>query len=142
MKTKILPKCLFILSFAILSIILLPLSAFAERGFSSAVNYTVGNIPVSVTSGDFNKDGDLDLAVANVNSSNVSILLGVGDGSFNSAVNYTVGVGNNPQSVTSGDFDKNGNLDLAVTNANSSNVSILLNIELLFIINYRGIFLC
>lgn len=43
--------------------------------FNRAINYMVGTHPVGITSGDFNGDGNLDLAVAN--NSFVSILLGV-----------------------------------------------------------------
>ena len=38
--------------------------------------------------GDFNGDGELDLAVANGGYDTVSILLGNGDGTFQPAVNY------------------------------------------------------
>lgn len=49
-------------------------AAFAVT-FDSAVNYAVGSNPISVTTGDFNGDGRTDLAVANIGSHNVSILL-------------------------------------------------------------------
>nr|WP_199247785.1 VCBS repeat-containing protein [[Phormidium] sp. ETS-05] len=51
--------------------------------FAPHTTFAVGGGPVSVTSGDFNGDGHLDLAVANVDSDNVSLLLGNGSGSFN-----------------------------------------------------------
>jgi len=41
---------------------------------------TVGQSPYAVTTGDFNADGRLDLAVANYTSKSISILLGNGDG--------------------------------------------------------------
>src|SRR5262245_5010275 len=50
--------------------------------FAPAVNYTVGNGPISVAEGDFNRDGKPDLAVANLDSNSVSVLRGNGDGSF------------------------------------------------------------
>jgi hypothetical protein len=91
--------------------------------FSPAVNYAVGTWPYSVAVGDFNADGNPDLAVANVNSNNVSILTGAGDGTFNAAVNYPAGT--KPWSVAVGDFNRDGNPDLAVANNGSNNVSIL-----------------
>ena len=54
-------------------------------------NYGAGHEPVSVAVGDFNGDGKLDLAVANYESNNVSMLLGNGDGTFQAAVNYGAG---------------------------------------------------
>jgi FG-GAP repeat protein len=50
--------------------------------FQAAGNYAVGAGPRSVAMGDFNGDGKLDLAVANQNSNDVSVLLGNGDGTF------------------------------------------------------------
>ncbi|HYS56139.1 MAG TPA: VCBS repeat-containing protein [Thermoanaerobaculia bacterium] len=46
--------------------------------FAAAVNYAAGTAPRGVAVGDFNRDGKLDLAVANSNSFSVSILLGNG----------------------------------------------------------------
>ena len=75
--------------------------------------------------GEFNGDGRLDLAAANYDSNDVSILLGNGDGSFRAAVNY--GASFHPLSIAAGEFNGDGRLDLALVNLNSDNVSILLN---------------
>ena len=74
--------------------------------------------------GDFNSDGNPDLAVANYNSNNVSVLLGNGSGGFGAATNFPVGL--TPVSVAVGDFNRDGNPDLAVANYSSNNVSVLL----------------
>ena len=56
---------------------------FAQTGsFGDPTNFAVGARPFSVVVGDFNGDGNQDLAVANLLSDNVSILLGTGTGSF------------------------------------------------------------
>src|SRR5262249_56724322 len=64
-----------------------------------------------------------DLVVANFGSSNVSVLLGNGDGTFQTAVN--VPIRGHPYSVAVGDFDRDGRLDLAVANRDGNAVSIL-----------------
>jgi hypothetical protein len=80
--------------------------------FQSGVGYLVGDNPTSVAVGDFNRDGKLDLVVANSFSNNISILLGVGDGTFKHAGRY--GAGEQPHSVAVGDFNGDGKLDLAI----------------------------
>jgi len=70
--------------------------------------------------GDFNGDGKPDLAVANVYSDNVNVLLGNGDGTFQAPVNYAAGSG--PASVAVGDLNGDGKPDLAVSNSSGINV--------------------
>jgi len=94
--------------------------------FQPPVNYPTGSAPSGITAADFNGDGRLDLAVANYGATSgdsVSVLLGNGDGTFQTAQNYAVGYG--PTAIISGDFNGDGNLDLAVVNSVSSTVSIL-----------------
>ena len=97
--------------------------------FQTAVNYTVGASPISVAAGDFNGDGKLDLVVADYGvagdtTDNISVLLGNGDGTFQTAVSYTVGA--NPYSVAAADLNRDGKLDLAVANCGNGSVSVLL----------------
>src|SRR5208337_851362 len=85
--------------------------------------FATGLTPVSVAVGDFNNDGKLDLAVVNACGSDltcsskgtVSILLGDGNGNFSLA--STPGTDYTPTFVAVGDFDGDGNLDLAVANS-------------------------
>jgi hypothetical protein len=96
----------------------------ASVSLSNPSEFGAGSAPLSVATGDFNGDGKLDLVTANSGSNNVSVLLGNGDGTFQSAVDYAVG--SNPRSVAVGDFNGDGKLDLVVTNESTNNVSILL----------------
>ena len=100
-------------------------------GFAPKVDFTTGSTPQSVSIGDFNGDGKLDLAVANYNDNTASILLnttanGATTPTFATKVDFTTG--STPRSVSIGDFNGDGKLDLAVANyTNSNNASILLN---------------
>jgi hypothetical protein len=84
----------------------------------------------AVVAGDFNDDGKIDIGVVggclddSCAQGGVSILLGNGDGSFQSPVSYGTG-GQYSLSLITGDFNGDGQLDVAVVNQSSS-VSILL----------------
>jgi uncharacterized repeat protein (TIGR01451 family) len=91
---------------------------------SPAVNYTVGSSPSSVAAGDFNSDGQPDLAIVNNGANNVSIELGNGNGTFQPP--STVNPGSAPLSAVVGDFNGDGKADIAVANDGSNDLSILL----------------
>jgi hypothetical protein len=74
--------------------------------------------------GDFNGDGDPDLAVTSAPSDSVSVLLGGAGGGFGPQT--TLAVGDNPSPVAVGDFNGDGDPDLAVGNLTSRSVSVLL----------------
>ena len=93
--------------------------------FGDAHDYATGSGSFSVTTGDFNGDGKPDLAVANYASNTLSVLIGDGTGSFAAKVDYVAGAA--PYSVTTGDFNGDGKLDLVVANYGSDTVSVLLN---------------
>ena len=98
---------------------------------ASNVDFTSGTQPVSVSVGDFNGDGKLDLAVVNAGDNNVSVLLnttapGAATPSFGSPQIF--GVGTNPAFLADADLNGDGKLDLAVVNNDSAGtVSVLLN---------------
>ena len=76
-----------------------------------AVNYAVGDVPVDLVVGDFSGDGTADLG--SINATQLSLLLGNGNGSFHTA--QTTDVGSGLRSVAAGHFDGDGRLDLAMT---------------------------
>jgi hypothetical protein len=89
--------------------------------FQAPRSFPAGSEPTSVAVGDFNGDGTLDLAVTNFiqTSDTVSVLLGNGDGTFQVAQSYAVGI--QPESVAVGDFNGDGIPDLAVANRGTPN---------------------
>jgi hypothetical protein len=88
--------------------------------------------PAQVIAADFNGDGIPDLAVANYTAidqtppldnqkSNVSVLLGKGDGTFTPAAGSPITVGLYATNVLAADFNQDGNTDLAVLNQGDVN---------------------
>ncbi|MEX2309834.1 MAG: FG-GAP-like repeat-containing protein [Pirellulales bacterium] len=100
--------------------------AIGTGSFDSRVSYSVGSNPASVSSGDFNGDGVLDLVTADSGPDTVSILLGLGNGNFAPRVSYTAGL--DPYFVSAGDFNGDGVLDLVTADSGSSTASVLLGL--------------
>jgi uncharacterized protein (TIGR03437 family) len=69
---------------------------------------------VASATGDFNRDGKLDLAIVQAGTESVGILLGKGDGTFKTGVSYSV-PSCVPSFLVTGDFKKDGKLDLLGT---------------------------
>ena len=69
---------------------------------------------------DLNGDGRIDLAVANLDSNDVSILLGIGDGTFQPPIRVAVGAA--PSDLIAGDLNRDGFLELAVACSMSNEV--------------------
>ncbi len=96
----------------------------ADGSFGEPTSFIAGNRPESVAVGDFDADTNADLAVANFESDDVSVLLGDGAGSFGPPTDFAAG--DEPVSVAVTDFNGDGDPDLAVANFNSGNVSVRL----------------
>ena len=84
-----------------------------DGSFQPARNSATGILPLSLAVGDFDGDGNRDLATAN--AYDVSVLLGNGDGTFQAPRSIGLGDGEYPQAVAVGDFNGDGLLDLGVT---------------------------
>ena len=110
-------------------------SVASQSGFGG--NYTAA-APVSmaampsgatgaVAQGDFNGDGNPDFVVANPLVNSISLYLGTNAGSFQLASSHSVGTtpGANPIALTTGDFNKDGNTDVAVANSGESSITVL-----------------
>jgi hypothetical protein len=101
--------------------------ASANTGlFGSPAFYGTDPYPYAMTVGDVNGDGIPDIVTGNLNGT-VSVLLGKGDGTFKTAVNYNTGISGN-FAVVLADLRHNGKSDILVTDLSfSGRVAVLLN---------------
>jgi hypothetical protein len=101
--------------------------AVAKVSFQPERSYSVGTNPGAVAVGDFNHDGKRDLAVVNYgdpttgDDGSVSLLFGKGDGTVQAAKN--VAIGKNCTTLVAGDFNGDGNDDLALLRPGDATVS-------------------
>ncbi len=94
--------------------------------FTEGGTFSTGGIspfsPYSVAVGDFNSDGKIDLVTADEMLNKASVLIGNGDGTFRTHVEYATGT--DSRKVVTGDFNGDGHLDFAISS--SAGVSVLL----------------
>jgi hypothetical protein len=96
-----------------------------DGSFQKPISFASGLNPVSIAIGDFNGDGNLDIAAVtgSFNNSSVAVLLGNGNGTFQSPTSYPTDEG--PRAVIAADFNNDGKTDLAALTVGPG-VSILL----------------
>ena len=91
--------------------------------FAPAVSYAASADPREIIAADFNNDGRIDLVVANPTADSVNVLLGNGDGTFQSPLPSAAGA--NPRSIAVGDFNADGKLDLAAATGGNWGVNVM-----------------
>ncbi len=83
----------------------------------------------SVATGDFDRDGNLDLVLASSSSCGATVLLGKGNGSFQPPQSYAFGPSpDTSNNIAVGDFNGDGNLDIAAADWNgvAGSITVLL----------------
>ncbi|CAF1569180.1 unnamed protein product, partial [Rotaria sordida] len=80
----------------------------------------------SVAVSDFNNDSLLDIVVANYGSNNLGVILGYGNGTFGNEMIFSTGLKSHPYSITINDFNKDGQVDIAVVNRGTKSLSTFL----------------
>ena len=92
--------------------------------FKQVIDLGSGRIEGLLSLGDFNEDGNIDMALPL--SSTLTMLIFLGDGTGNLTQGQTVTVGVEAGSTWAADFNKDGHLDLACTNRTDGTLSIVL----------------
>lgn len=107
-------------------------TAFGAAGFSSQTGkpddtvLRTGKGPHFIGAADVNHDGRPDIVVCNGDDGTISIFLQDSRGSFDLAPGSPFAAGPQPNDIGFGDFDGDGNLDLAIPNHQSPYISIFL----------------
>lgn len=107
-------------------------STSSAISFQSRIDFNTGAAPYTLSVGDFNVDGRLDIMVVNKDNNNVSIYQNnITSSNFNASSLLTpinLPVGASPINGVVEDFDQDGYFDIGVCNSNSSNITIYRNL--------------
>ena len=94
--------------------------------FTYTTPVLTGQDPQSIATADFNKDGFPDIVTPSSTMNNVSVFLGIGDGTFPVSV-PTYAVGSGPTIVRSAEFSADTWPDIVTLDTTGNTVSVLLN---------------
>lgn len=112
---------------AAMALLLSVSSALAVGDFSHSTFYLTGITPYRLAVADVDKDGHPDIVVANFGTTFASVLWNKGNGTFAAPQKLNLGAFSAPDGVAFGDFNKDGKLDIAVSNVNGGDVVVFTN---------------
>lgn len=103
------------------------MNGHGDGTFEAPIKYYVHS-SAAITTGDFDSDGNIDLAVSSFFTNAITILRGNGDGTFQAPLSFSTKK-SSLYSIAAGDFNGDGKMDLAASSFYGGNsVEILLNI--------------
>ncbi|CAF4242680.1 unnamed protein product, partial [Rotaria sordida] len=107
------------------------LLGYGNGSFPTSRRYSTGNDygAFAIVLTDINNDGEIDIVLANAAASNIGILLGHGNLTFDTIITYSTGYNSWPESLAVGDFDNDNQIDIAVANYLTSSISIFLGYQ-------------
>jgi hypothetical protein len=91
-----------------------------------AIRLSAGMHPMMPAIADVNNDNSLDILIANNRGGNVTVYLGDGKGAFAQPSDSPVAAGQEPNDLTTSDFNGDGKLDIALANHGAKFVTVLL----------------
>ncbi|CAM4837980.1 unnamed protein product [Rotaria magnacalcarata] len=94
---------------------------------NSKLNLENGSDPFLMATGDFNKDGEIDIVTANTGSNDLSLLLLQDEPDFINENTYPQKSGAHPSAATVGHFNNDLRMDIVVVNSGTNEVRILMN---------------
>ncbi len=95
-------------------------------GATQSISTGASSLPIAIALGDVNGDGFDDIHAGLFIANAVKVLLSNGDGTFDAGTDFAVG--DRPRDFTFGDFDGDGNNDLAAANgASAGTATVLVN---------------
>lgn len=103
-------------------------AANAQIGFHDKADYPVTETPDQIAIGDWDGDGDDDLAITCDSPDRVELLFNSGSGKFLDRDRVYFTSGSKPKGICTADFDLDGDLDLAVAAYGHDEVVILQNV--------------
>lgn len=99
----------------------------SPRSFGTGQSYSIGAAPSSISVADLNRDGKLDLVMAQRSADRVRVLWGQGGGLFDSSKVTDLMTGRGPVAVALSDLNKDGTPDLVVACSTEGAASVLLS---------------
>lgn len=104
---------------------------YGNGTFKQPVRFSTGqgSNPSGIIIIDLNKDNLLDIALSNFGSNNVAILFGYGNGKFAKPRTFSTGSNSHPSHITSGYFNRDNLLDMAITHYGTNSIGIFLGNE-------------